>query len=164
MSLFRSISKILFIFFLFTKSSTSFSETVSIRGLVFSDFRINKVIANNKTTSGYLTIENTNKKSERLVYVESNFSEKTELHNMIVKNDIMKMKHMNEGIIIKANSKLNFKPGSYHIMFIKLLKPLQIKNKYEVKFMFQNAGTILLKIPVKAKINVSKEKKVHHHH
>ena len=57
------ICKILFVVFLFTKSSTSFSETVSIKGLVFSDFRINKVIANNKTTSGYLTIENTNKKS-----------------------------------------------------------------------------------------------------
>ena len=84
MSLFRSICKILLIVFLLTKSSTSFSETVSIRGLVFSDFRINEVVANNKITSGYLTIENTNKKSERLVYVESNFSEKTELHNMIV--------------------------------------------------------------------------------
>ena len=132
--------------------------------MVFSDFRINKVIVNNKTTSGYLTIENTNKKSERLVYVESNFSEKTELHNMIVKNDIMKMKHMDDGVIIKANSKLTFKPGSYHIMFIKLLKPLQINNKYEVRFMFQNAGSILLKIPVKGKVTTPEEKKVHHHH
>ena len=164
MSFFRSISKILFMFFLFTKSSTSFSEIVSIRGLVFSDFRINKIIANNKTTSGYLTIENTNKKSERLVYVESNFSEKTELHNMIVRNDIMKMKHMDDGVIIKANSKLTFKPGSYHIMFIKLLKPLQINNKYEVRFMFQNAGSILLKIPVKGRIITPEEKKAHHHH
>ena len=164
MSLFRSICKILLIVFLLTKSSTSFSETVSIRGLVFSDFRINEVVANNKITSGYLTIENTNKKSERLVYVESNFSEKTELHNMIVRNDIMKMKHMDEGVIIKANSKLTFKPGSYHIMFIKLLKPLQINNKYEVRFMFQNAGSILLKIPVKGRIITPEEKKAHHHH
>ena len=164
MTFFRSISKILFMVFLFTKSSTSFSETVSIKGLVFSDFRINKVIVNNKTTSGYLTIENTNKKSERLVYVESNFSEKTELHNMIVRNDIMKMKHMDEGVIIKANSKLAFKPGSYHIMFIKLLKPLQINNKYEVRFMFENAGSILLKIPVKGRITAPEEKKTHHRH
>ena len=164
MSFFRSICKILFMVFLFTKSSTSFSETVSIKGLIFSDFRINKVIANNKTTSGYLTIENTNKKTDRLIYLESNFSEKTELHNMIVENDIMKMKHIDKGIIIKANSKLNFRPGGYHIMFMKLLKPLLIKNKYEVRFIFENAGTILLKIPIKAKINVSKEKKVHHHH
>ena len=164
MSLFRYICKILLMIFLLAKSSTSFSETVSIKGLVFSDFRINEVVANNKITSGYLTIENTNKKSEQLFYVESNFSEKTELHNMIVKNDIMKMKHMDEGVIIKANSKLTFKPGSYHIMFIKLLKPLQINNKYEVRFMFQNAGSILLKIPVKGRIITPEKKKAHHHH
>ena len=162
MSLFCCICRISFVVFLLTKSSMSFSKTVSIRGLVFSDFRINEVVANNKITSGYLTIENTNKKSERLVYVESNFSEKTELHNMIVRNDIMK--NMDEGVIIKANSKLTFKPGSYHIMFIKLLKPLQINNKYEVRFMFQNAGSILLKIPVKGRITTPEEKKAHHHH
>jgi copper(I)-binding protein len=83
---------------------------------------------------------------------------------MITKNDIMKMKHMYEGIIIKANSKLIFRPGSYHIMFMKLLKPLQINNKYEVRFMFQNAGSILLKIPVKGRIITPEDKKLHHHH
>ena len=49
-------------------------------------------------------------------------------------------------------------------MFIKLLKPLQINNKYEVRFMFQNAGSILLKIPVKGRITTPEKKKAHHHH
>ena len=82
MSLFHYIYKILFLVILFTISSTCFSETISIKGLVFSDLKINEVFANQKITSGYLTIENTNKKDEHLIHLVSNFSEKTELHNM----------------------------------------------------------------------------------
>ena len=163
MSLFHYIYKILFLVILFTISSTCFSETISIKGLVFSDLKINEVFANQKITSGYLTIENTNKKDEHLIHLVSNFSEKTELHNMTVENDIMKMKHVDKGITIKANSKLIFRPGSFHIMFIKLLKPLKVMNKYKVIFTFQNAGTILLEMPVKAKINIIKKHKNSHH-
>ena len=82
---------------------------------------------------------------------------------MTVENDIMKMKHLDKGITIKANSKLIFRPGSFHIMFIKLLKPLKVMNKYKVIFTFQNAGTILLEMPVKAKINIIKKNKHSHH-
>ena len=39
-------------------------------------------------------------------------------------------------------------------MLIKLIKPLKVMNKYKVRFTFQNAGTILLEMPVKAKINI----------
>ena len=82
---------------------------------------------------------------------------------MAVENDIMIMKHVDNDISIKANSKLIFRPGSFHIMFIKLLKPLKVMNKYKVRFTFQNAGTILLEMPVKAKINTIKKKKHSHH-
>jgi len=48
-------------------------------------------------------------------------------------------------------------------MFIKLLKPLKVMNKYKVIFTFQNAGSILLEMPVKAKINIIKKHKHSHH-
>ena len=96
-----------FSFILILLSSQSFSETISFKGLVLSDFWIKKVIANNNTTSGYIKIENKNEKNERLISVESDFSKITELHDMKIKNDIMIMKHLEEGVLIKSKSQLN---------------------------------------------------------
>ena len=125
MLLHKSYYKLLSIFIFITLASKGFAETLSQNGFNFSNFWIKEVVANNKSTSGYFTIENTNDEDERLIFMSSDFSEKTELHNMIVENDIMKMKHLSEGVIIKAKSKLILKPGGYHLMFIKLNKDLQ---------------------------------------
>ena len=118
----KNVIKFLYLFTFILLSSQSFSETITFKGLVLSDFWIKKVIANNNITAGYIKIENKNEKNERLISVESNFSKRTELHDMNIKNDIMIMKHLEDGVLIKSKSKINLKPGSFHIMFIDLTK------------------------------------------
>jgi copper(I)-binding protein len=113
-------------------------------------------------TSGYLSIENKNRVDERLLSVTSEIAKKNQLHNMIVKNDIMKMENLNNGIVIRAKSKLSLKPGSYHIMFMKLRKPLKITKKYKVTLNFKNAGSVTLEMPVHK--NRSNNKAKHHDH
>ena len=107
-------------------TSSSFGNSIKFNGLILSNFWIKETIGNHKMTSGYLSIENKNRVDERLLSVTSEIAKKNQLHNMIVKNDIMKMENLNNGIVIRAKSKLSLKPGSYHIMFMKLLKPLKI--------------------------------------
>ena len=164
MLLHKSYYKLLSIIIFFTLASKGFSETLSQNGFNFSNFWIKEVVANNKSTSGYFTIENTNDEDERLIFMSSNFSEKTELHNMIVENDIMKMRHLSEGVIIKAKTKLILKPGGHHLMFIKLNEGLQLKKKYDVHFRFKSGKTIVLSMPVKNQASNYKEKIHHHHH
>ena len=164
MLLHKSYYKLLSIFIFITLASKGFAETLSQNGFNFSNFWIKEVVANNKSTSGYFTIENTNDQDERLIFMSSNFSEKTELHNMIVENDIMKMKHLSEGVIIKAKSKLILKPGGYHLMFIKLNEDLQLKKKYDVYFRFKSGKTIVLSMPVQNKASNPKQKTHHQHH
>ena len=160
----RHSLNILFIFIFILSTSQSFSETISFKGLVLSNFWIKNVIANSKTTSGYIKIENKNEKNERLISVESNFSKRTELHYMNIKNDIMIMKHLEDGILIKSKSQINLKPGSFHIMFIDLTKSFNKTSNQKVKFNFENAGSIIINMPIINKAKISKDKKKNHHH
>ena len=145
-------------------SSQSFSETIIFKGLVLSDFWIKKVIANNNITAGYIKIENKNEKNERLISVVSDFSKRIEIHDMYIKNNVMIMKHLEQGVLIKSKSQLDFKPGSLHIMFIDLTKSLKKTKLQKVKFNFKNAGSIVINMPIMDKRKKSNEKKKHHHH
>ena len=160
----RHSLNILFLFIFILSTSQSFSETISFKGLVLSNFWIKNVIANSKTTSGYIKIENKNEKNERLISVESNFSKRTELHYMNIKNDIMIMKHLEDGVLIKPKSQINLKPRNFHIMFIDLSKSFNKTSNQKVKFNFENAGSIIINMPIINKAKISKDKKKHHHH
>ena len=160
----KYVLKFLYLFTFILLSSQSFSETITFKGLVLSDFWIKKVIANNNITAGYIKIENKNEKNERLISVESNFSKRTELHYMNIKNDIMIMKHLEDGVLIKSKSKINLKPRSFHIMFIDLTKSFNKTSYQKVKFNFENAGSIIINMPIINKAKISKDKKKNHHH
>ena len=134
------VLKFLYLFTFILLTSQSFSETITFKGLVLSDFWIKKVIANNNITAGYIKIENKNEKNERLISVVSDFSKRIEIHDMYIKNKVMIMKHLEQGVLIKSNSQLDFKPGSLHIMFIDLTKSLKKTKLQKVKFNFKNAG------------------------
>ena len=146
-----------------TLTSSSFAESINFKGLLISDFWINAPIGNHKMTSGYLTIENTSNIDERLMSLTSEISKKTQLHNMVFKNDIMRMKNLTDGIVIKANSKVSFKSRRFHVMFMKLHKSLTIMNKYKVTLKFENSGYVILNMPVHNKNSNNKTKKQHHH-
>ena len=160
----KYVLKFLYLFTFILLSSQSFSETITFKGLVLSDFWIKKVIANNDITAGYIKIENKNDKNERLISVESNFSKRTELHYMNIKNDIMIMNHLEDGVLIKSKSKINLKPRSFHIMFIDLTKSFNKTSFQKVKFNFENAGSIIINMPIINKVKISKDKKKNHHH
>ena len=83
---------------------------------------------------------------------------------MNIKNDIMIMKHLEDGVLIKSKSQINLKPGNFHIMFIDLTKSFNKTNNQKVKFNFENAGSIIINMPIINKAKISKDKKKHHHH
>ena len=160
----KHVLKFLYLLTFILSSSQSFSETITYKGLVLSDFWIKKVIANNNVTAGYIKIENKNEKNERLISVESDFSKRIELHYMYIKNDIMIMKHLEKGVLIKSKSQLNFTPGKYHIMFINLTKPLKKPKFQKVKFNFKKAGSIVINMPIMDNGKKTNDKKNYYHH
>ena len=113
--------------FLYIFLFTFFSEVtfaLENKHMKFYNPIIKFVNSNLKVTSGYLTIENTGEEDLILKSVYSNFSKITEIHEMKIEQDIMKMKKVINPIKISKGRKIVFKPGGLHIMFMKLNKNL----------------------------------------
>ena len=143
-------------------TSFSFAESIKFNGLIISNLWIKEPIGNHSMTSGYLTIKNTNAYDERLIAITSNIAKKSEIHEMFVDNDIMKMNVLNDGLKIPANSIVHLKPGSYHVMFMKLYKKLKIMSTHKINLNFEKAGQLNIDFPVHKKFSDIKSSKHHH--
>ena len=153
---------ILFSFLVCTlATSFSFAKNIKFNGLIISNFLIKETIGNHSMTSGYLTIKNTNAYDDHLIAINSNFTKKSEIHQMIIENDIMKMNVLNNGLKIPANSTVHLRPGSYHVMFIKLYKKLKIMSTHKINLNFEKAGQLSIKFPVYKKFSDIKLNKHH---
>ena len=92
-------------------------------------------------SAGYFLIINNTNKDVVLTGVSSSRFEFMEMHNTIKDGDVMKMVKQ-ESVIIAANSKLEFKPMSYHLMLIKPVKPVSEGEKIDVTFMTKSGDSI----------------------
>ena len=59
----------------------------------------------------------------------------------------MKMQQVME-IALPAGTAVELKPGGYHVMFIGLVNPLQTGETIELTLTFQNAGEVVVLVPV----------------
>ncbi len=103
-----------------------------------------------KVSSGYLYINNHSNTPDRLISVSTNGVQTTEIHSMVVVNDIMNMEKMHNGIEIPGNGEISLKPGGNHIMFMGLLQPFKVGEKIGAKLTFEKAGTISIDFSVNA--------------
>ena len=53
-----------------------------------------------------------------------------------------------EFIELPAGEAVELKPGGYHIMFIDLVKPLEVGTSIALTLVFENAGEITIDVPV----------------
>jgi copper(I)-binding protein len=63
--------------------------------------------------------------SGRLVKVESPVAATVQIHSMAMKNGVMEMRELPEGLELTANKKIALAPGGYHIMLMDLKKQLK---------------------------------------
>jgi len=99
-------------------------------------------------TAGFMKISNSTSKEIKLIKAESDFSQTIELHNVVFENAKMMMRPI-DSIVIPANSTVELRPGSFHIMFIGLKNPLTLSDTKKVTLKFDNNKSILVDIPVK---------------
>lgn len=98
--------------------------------------------ANAPVSGGYMTIKNNGSEADRLIAVEVGFAGKSEIHEMSMSGDVMKMRELENGLEIAANSEVKLMPGGYHLMFMKLEKQLTKGEKYVATLTFEKAGSI----------------------
>lgn len=95
-----------------------------------------------KVGGGYLSIVNTGTVADRLVSVSVPFAARAEVHEMAVKDGIMTMRPLDNGVDVPAGAKVEFKPGGYHIMFMDLKQQLKQGEMMKGTLTFEKAGTV----------------------
>ncbi|HEY5793835.1 MAG TPA: copper chaperone PCu(A)C [Bosea sp. (in: a-proteobacteria)] len=104
-----------------------------------------------KVGGGYLVIENTGATADRLVSVSApSIAGRSEIHEMAVTNGVMTMRPLDAGIAIAPGSKVAFKPGGYHIMFMELKQPLKQGDSIKGSLTFEKAGSVEVEFKVEA--------------
>jgi hypothetical protein len=97
---------------------------------------------------GYLSIENTGTEDDRLVLVASPIAGETQIHDMAMEGDVMKMRHLEDGLVIPAGQTVTLEPGGLHIMLMQLQRKLVEGETITVTLTFEKAGTVDVQLPV----------------
>ena len=91
---------------------------------------------------GYLKITNKGTAPDRLTAATFTAAPRVEIHEMAMSGTTMQMRPMPNGVEIKPGETVEFKPGSYHIMFMNLKQPLEKGQRIKGTLTFEKAGPI----------------------
>ncbi|MGB5076797.1 MAG: copper chaperone PCu(A)C, partial [Sphingorhabdus sp.] len=97
---------------------------------------------------GFMKITNNGKADDRLVSATSNASAEVQVHTMSMNNGVMQMRQLKDGIAIPAGQTVELKPGSLHVMFMGLKKPLVRGTKLPVTLRFARAGAVKVQFAI----------------
>lgn len=110
-------------------------------------------VAGQKATGAFVRL--TASTATRLVRAESAAAGVTEIHEMKMEGDVMKMRAI-AGLDLPAGKTVELKPGGYHIMLMDLKAPLVPSTSLPLTLVFQDAqgakSELVLQVPVSAKM------------
>ncbi len=107
-------------------------------------------LPNAPVAGGFVVITNNGAVDDRLIAATSPISNETQIHEMAVENDVMKMRELPTGLAIAAGETVNLVPGGYHVMFMDLNGPLVEGDTVDVRLTFEVAGEVDVQMPVGA--------------
>lgn len=101
----------------------------------------------NGAVFGYLV--NLGTEMDTLLSASSDVAEAVEVHETVMgEDDVMSMQHLPDGLMVKPHNYVQLKRGSYHIMLIGLLEPLEDGSSFDVTLVFENAGEVVVTVAV----------------
>ncbi|MBE0539316.1 MAG: copper chaperone PCu(A)C [Ignavibacterium sp.] len=108
-----------------------------------------RVGAQGQATGLFFKIENNSDKADTLYKVEFEPAGLVQIHETYdAGNDMMGMREVGN-IIIPAKSTVELKPGSYHVMLMKLKNDIKKGSVGNVTLYFKQAGKIMIKAEAK---------------
>jgi len=110
-------------------------------------------------TAVYLSMHNPRHEADRLVSVSTDLAKVSEIHEMLMVDNVMKMRRLDSGIVIAPDQLVRLEPGGLHIMLFDLNKSFKAGETYTVDLDFERAGKMRVPVTVKAAGGAD-----HHHH
>jgi copper(I)-binding protein len=100
--------------------------------------------------AGYMTIKNTGSTPDRLISGSADVGSGFQIHEMKMEDGVAKMRPIKGGLEIKPGDTVELKPGSSHVMFVGLKKPLAAGDRINATLVFEKAGTVSVEYEVRA--------------
>jgi periplasmic copper chaperone A len=101
-----------------------------------------------KAGAVYVVIENKGNVADRLISASSPAAKMVEVHESYMEGGMMKMRPV-AGLDVPAGGKVELKPGSYHIMLIDLVAPLQTGSTIVVTLKFEKSGEVAVNAEIR---------------
>lgn len=95
-----------------------------------------------EVAGGYMKITNTGAAPDTLIGGTLEGSRRFEVHEMTMQGDVMRMRPVPEGVVIKPGETVELKPGGLHVMGIGLAGGLSDGQQVNGSLRFKNAGTV----------------------
>jgi copper(I)-binding protein len=103
-----------------------------------------------KVAGGYVKLTNGGAAADRLVGGTFAAARGVEIHEMSSDGGVMKMRQLKSGLEVKPGATVELKPGSYHLMFTDLTRPLTMGEKVKGTLVFEKAGTVEVEYTVES--------------
>lgn len=118
----------------------SHATTIKLGELTLAAPKVRATVPGASVAGGYITITNNGKRADRLIAASTPTADHVEIHEMAMENDVMKMRQLKDGLAIPAGETVELKPGGYHLMLMKPVKPYLEGEKVSVTLEFEKAG------------------------
>jgi len=100
-----------------------------------------------KSGAAFVTITNGGAQADRLTAIEGGIAKKIHLHETRMVDGIMKMRAL-DSLEVPVGGKLILEPGSAHVMFMGLGKPLKKGDTFPLTLVFEKAGSLDIMVKV----------------
>lgn len=128
--------------------------------LVVTDATVRLLPPGVPNTSAYLTVKNTSSTDVILVSGTADFAKVVELHNHIMKGEVMRMEKQ-EQVVVPAGESLTFQPGGLHMMLFGLNTSL--KEGQTVKLSLIDKNDVETEFDAKVVMPGQESSHAHHH-
>ena len=120
------------------------SHVITVGTLEISSAFTRATLPNAPVAGGFLTIKNTGAEDDRLVSASAAIAKDTQIHEMAMEGDVMKMRELQDGLVIPAGQTVTLAPGGYHLMFMGLNGAIAEGATVPVTLTFEKAGEVSL--------------------
>ena len=126
-------------------SGTLYAQSVDVK-----DAWVRTSVPGQKPTGAFMKI--TAKDNTKLVSASSPVAGVTEVHEMKMEGDVMKMREIPGGLDIPAGKAVELKPGGYHVMLMDLKAALPKDSTIPLTLVFKDAKGVESKVELKVPV------------
>jgi copper(I)-binding protein len=104
--------------------------------------------ASGATSAAYFVIVNEGDEADALIGANAEVASTAELHETRIEGNVAKMVPVTR-VEIPAHGRVEFKPGSYHVMLVGLKRDLKAGETLKLTLQFEKSGALTLDAPIR---------------